>query len=487
MRAVRPAAAAALLVTAVLLVTAATIAPAQPLDTPPPPAAPRPLLIAAPAEVRLPNGLRLVVAERRGLPLVTARLMVLAGAEVDPPDEAGLAALTAGLLTRGTAHRDAPAQAAAAEALGGTLDSGAGWQQSSVGITVTTPRLDAALALVAEAVTEPAFAQAEIDRLRDETLDELKVAYTRPGTLAALAANRMLFGDGAYGHPSGGTPRSLPRITRDDVMRLHRERYRPDRAVLVLAGDVDLAQGQALARRHFGDWRAGAGEPPGTPPAAGRPSANSLTLIDMGDSGQAGVALALPLPAAGAKDQAAGEVASAVLGGGYSSRLNREIRIKRGLSYGAGSAFDARRQASVLHAAVQTKNASAAEVVALVQAQFDILAAAPVPDDELAARKAMLIGGFSRSVETTDGLAGQVAALIVEGRPAAELTTRIATLSAIDAAAVQNYAKSHFGAAERRVAVAGDAKAFEAALKAAAKEGQPVPQVVEAAALDLGP
>jgi zinc protease len=482
-RAVRPAA----LVAAMLLAVAASAVPAQPFDTPPPPAAPRPLQIAAPAEVRLPNGLRLVVAERRGLPLVTARLIVLAGAEVDPPSEAGLAALTAGLLTRGTTHRDAPAQAAAAEALGGTLDSGAGWQQSSVGITVTTPRLDAALALVAEAVTEPAFAQAEIDRLRDETLDELKVAYTRPGTLAALAANRMLFGDGAYGHPSAGTPKSLPRIARDDVVRLHRERYRPDQAVLVLAGDVDLAQAQQLVRRHFGGWTAGPGEAPATPAAAGRPSANALMLIDMGDSGQAGVALALPLPAAGAKDQAAGEVASAVLGGGYSSRLNLEIRIKRGLSYGAASAFDARRQAGVLHAAVQTKNDSAAEVVALVQAQLDALAAAPVPDDELAARKAMLIGRFSRSVEATDGLAGQVAALVVEGRPVAELTTRIAALSAVDAAAVQAYAKAHFGAAGRRVAVAGEAKVFAAALKAAAKEGQPAPQVVEAAVLDLGP
>ena len=462
-------------------------ASAQPFDTPPPPAAPRPLQIAAPAESMLDNGLRVVVAERRGLPLVTAQLLVLSGAEVDPPRQAGLAALTAGLLTRGTKRQPAPAQAAAAEALGGTLNSAAGWQQSAVGITVTTPRLDAALGLLAEAALQPAFAAAELARLRDETLDEMKVAYTRPGTLASLAANRMLFGDGAYGHPSAGTPASLPRITPADVQRLHLERYRPDNAVLVLAGDIDLARGLALVRRHFGVWVRPAVPMPAVPAAAGRPSAQTLTLIDMGDSGQAAVALALPLPAAGAKDEAAGEVANAVLGGGYSSRLNQEIRIKRGLSYGAGSAFDTRRGAGSLRASVQTKNGSAAEVVALVQAQIDSLATAPVPADELAARKATLIGGFSRGVETTAGLAGQVAALVVDGRPVAGLTTRIATLSTVDAAAVHAYAREHFAAAGRRVAVAGDAKVFDAALEAGVKEGQAAPLRVKAAALDLGP
>lgn len=462
----------------------ARAASAQPYDTPPPPAAPRPLQIAAPQSASLPNGLRVVLAERRGVPLVSTQLLVLSGAEMDPPRQAGLAALTAGLLTRGTRSRSAPAQAAAAEALGGTLSSAAGWHESGVGITVTTQRLTEALALVAQAVIEPAFAQTELDRLRAETLDELKVAYTQPGTLAGLAANRMLFGDGAYGHRASGTPKSLPRITRADVLRLHQQRFRPDNAVLVLAGDLGMDEALALARRHFAAWRAPAGELPTTPPAAGKPSAHTLTLIDMGDSGQAGVALALPLPPAGSPDLAAGQVANAVLGGGYSSRLNQEIRIKRGLSYGAGSALDARLSAGLLRAAVQTKNASAAEVVALVQAELDRLAAAPVPEDELAARKATLIGGFSRSVETTDGLASVLAALVVSGRPVANLTTRITTLSAVDAAAVQAYARSHFDAANRRIAVAGDKRAFEAALKATVKDGQALS--VNASELDLG-
>jgi zinc protease len=192
-----------------------------------------------------------------------------------------------------------------------------------------------------------------------------------------------------------------------------------------------------------------------------------VTVVDMGESGQAGVALVLPLPAGGAADQAAGEVANAVLGLGYSSRLNLEIRVRRGLSYSAFSNFDVRRQAGVLRASVQTKNESAAEVLGLLQAEIDGLARSPVPADEIEARKATLIGAFSRSVETTAGLAGQVAARLVTGQSPAGLTARIGALQAVDAADVQRYATAHFGAAQRRIVVAGDARQFEPALRAA--------------------
>jgi zinc protease len=158
---------------ALLLAAAAS---AQPFETPPPPAAPRPLAIAAPVEKALPNGLRVIVAPREGVPLVTAMLVVLSGSELDPPQLSGLASMTAGLLTQGTRRHTGPEIAAAAEALGGSLDSAAGWSQSLVAITVTTPRLGAALGLVAE-VARADLAPAEIDRLRAQTLDALKVTY----------------------------------------------------------------------------------------------------------------------------------------------------------------------------------------------------------------------------------------------------------------------------------------------------------------------
>jgi zinc protease len=462
-------------------VTWAAGAHAQSFDTPPQPAAPRPLSIAAPAEMRLPNGLRVVLAERRGVQLVTARLVLLAGAEADPPRLAGLASLTAALLTKGTQRHSASALAQAAESLGGALESGAGWHQSDVGITVTSPRLDEALGLVAETVQQPRFAPAELDRLRTQVLDELKLAYAEPGTLATLAAQHLLYGSGAYGHPAGGTPASLQRIRRADLLALHAAQYRPDQAVLLLAGDIDAESALRLAQRHFGAWRPVAGASVSSSPQqpAGSALAQTTAVIDMPQSGQAAVVLAVPLPPLGA-DRAAAAVMNSVLGGGFSSRLNQQIRIQRGLSYGAFSQLDSRRGGGALRLVVQTKNESAAEVAGLLQAELDQLVATPIGDDELAARKAT-IGDFSRSVETTAGLAAAVKALIVAGVPTAELRTRIAALGAVSAAEVQRYAAGRLGTGGRRLVVAGEAARFADALKAVA----PGLIVVPSAALDL--
>ena len=434
---------------------------AQPIDTQPPPAAPRPFSIAAPTEQRLPNGLRVVLAQRGGVQLVSARLVVLSGSEADPPQRAGLATLAAGLLTKGTRHRSASAQAREAESIGGSLDSSADWDQSELAITVAAPNLDAALGLLGDAAMHPTFAPAEIDRLRVQALDGLKVAYAQPGTLASLAAERLIYGNSPYGHPAGGTPASLARITRADLVALHAQRYRPDNAALVLAGDVDAATAMQLAARHFGSWRAPA-QPLVAATAAGasRPGlAPAAAVIDLPKSGQASVVLMAPVPPLVA-DRAAGAVMNAVLGGGYSSRLNQEVRIKRGLSYGASSALDNRRQGGAFIASVQTKNESAAEVVALLHAELERLIAAPVEAEELAARKATLIGSFSRAVETTAGLGAVLRSLIVAGLPLDDIGRRIDRLSAVNAADVQRLAAAHLGRSSRRIVVAGDATRF---------------------------
>jgi zinc protease len=462
-----PRAGLARLAFAALLAVLAAAAQAQPYTTPPPPAPPRPLAISAPSEGKLGNGLRVIVAHREGVPLVSVELVALAGAEVDPPRLAGLASLGAALMTQGTKRHSAPELAAAAEALGGSLDSGAGWNSASISITVTTPKLDAALALVAEVAREPVFAPDEIERVRTQTLDQLKVAYASPGTLAALVAERLAYGAGPYGHPASGTPESLPRITRDDLVAVHRRTFRPDNAVLILAGDIGADAALALARRHFGSWPVPAERAAPPPRAAAATSGPSVAIVDMANSGQAGVVVAVGLPERTGSERAIGAVLNSVLGSGYSSRINQEIRIKRGLSYGASSVVDARREAAFFRVAVQTKNESAAEVVRLVQEEIDRMMAEPVGAEELAARKATLIGGFSRSVETTAGLAVAIRSLVVANRPPAELKTRIEQLEAVTAEDIRRYAAAQLGPARRRIAVAGEANAFAAALKAA--------------------
>jgi len=454
---------------AALIATAlAGRATAADFPTAPPPPGPAPTLhIPTPVRQTLANGLEVVSVRRADLPLVTARLLIRRGGEMDPPGLAGLADLTANLLTKGAAGKTAPQIAAAAEALGGSIDAAAGWDQSSVGITVTTPRLDDALALLADVVRQPTFAQDELKRARKQAEDDLELMLSQPTALASLASARAVFGDGAYGHPRVGTPASLERITRADVQKLHQALYRPDNAVLVLTGDITPEQALELAQRRFGDWAKPSTTLPAVPAASGHSALPAVLVIDQPGGGQAGVVAAHAAPRRSDRQFYVGTVANAVLGGSYSARLNEEIRIKRGLSYGANSSFDPRRDGGLWLASAQTKNPSAVQVVQLMQGEFERLGKTAVPAAELAARKATLVGAYGRSLETTAGLARRVGELAVYGMDLGEVGRYVDAVESVTPAQIETYARAHLGPDGRHVVVVGDASTFGAAMRKA--------------------
>jgi len=420
--------------------------------------------VPTPREKVLANGLRVVVVNRAVTPLVSVALYLRSGAEVDPPKLSGLTDLTAGLLDKGTTTRSAPQLAEAADSLGGSLSTGAGFDHSQAAITVTTPKLGAAMELLADVVRHPTFAPEEIERERKQMLDALRVALSQPGSIAGIAAARAVFGAGAYGHSPGGTPTSLPRIKREDVVRLHATYYRPDNAVLVLAGDIDLEHAAQLAERSFGDWKAPSGSLPSSPAVQGTATLGSVIAIDLPGTGQAAVAAVHPGIPRNSNEFYPGLVTNAVLGGSYSARLNEEIRIKRGLSYGARSSLDVRRQGGSFGGSAQTKNPSAVEVAGLLLAEFDRLAATAPSDEELTARKATLSGNFGFSLETTRGLLGQVAELAVFGLPLDELARYLDKVQAVTGDQVRDFAHAHLGKEATTIVIAGDAKQFGDAL-----------------------
>jgi len=450
-------------------------------DALPEPGPARKVNIPVARDSTLPNGLRVVAVNRAVTPLVSVALYLRSGAEADPPKLAGLTDLTAGLLDKGTTTRTAPQIAEAADALGGSLGTGASFDASQAAITVTTPKLDAALALLADVVRHPTFADAEIERERKRMLDGLRLALSQPGSVAGFVAARSIYGDGAYGHPAGGTPASLPRIKRADVVKLHATYYRPDNAVLVFAGDVDLERAVQAATRAFGDWKAPATPLPKAPAGIGRSSVALAIAVDVPGTGQAAVTVLHAGIARNAPDFYAGIVTNAVLGGSYSARLNQEIRIKRGLSYGARSSLDLRRQGGAFAGSAQTKNPSAADVVALMLGEFAQLREAPVGADELAARKATLSGSFGFALETTRGLLGQIADLAVSGLPLDELSHYLDKVEAVSADQVRTFAATHLDADGLRIVVAGDGAQFATALAKA----YPKLERLDAAKLDL--
>ena len=474
--------AAAVLSAAGVLAAPPTAPAAAGFPTTPPAPGPAPqLTVPTPSSQVLANGLRVISVRRADLPLVTAQLVVRSGGEMDPPQLAGLADLTANLLSKGAAGKSAPQIAAAAEALGGSINAAAGWDESAVGITVTTPKLPQALDLLAEVVRQPNFSAAELQRAQAQALDDLHLMLSRPTTLAAFAASRGVFGAGAYGHSRSGTPASIARISRADVQQLHDRLYRPDNAILVLAGDITPAQALQLAQASFGDWSKPGTPLPQRPVGTAASQLPAIVLIDQHGAGQAGVVAAHAAPPRNDADYYVGTVANAVLGGSYSARLNEEIRIKRGLSYGAGSRLLPLGDAGMWLASAQTKNPSAPQVLDLMLGEFKRLGGSGVSGAELAARKATLIGSYGRILETTAGLAQQVAELAVYGVKLDEVGRYIQRVQAVTPKQIKAYARKHLDRAGSKLVVVGDATQFAAAIR----QAHPKAELLQAATLDL--
>ncbi|MGN6375908.1 MAG: M16 family metallopeptidase [Sphingomonas sp.] len=461
------------------VVTAATGADRQ---TPPPPSAAVKVHIPTPEVSTLANGMKLVVVERHDLPLVSAVVTTRGGAVLDAQGKAGTGSLMGDLLTKGTTTRSATQIAEQVESLGGSIDSGSGWDSSEASIDVRSSELAPALTILADVAQHPTFAPAEIDRDRARTIDAVNVQLKDPAALASMVATRAVFGGAPYGHLVSGTPASLKAIDRADLVNAYGATWRPDRAALVMVGDVTQAQATALATRLFGGWQAPADAAAAAPVAAtdSYPKPR-VVVVDLPDAGQAGVVVARPALARNDPDYYAAQVANTVLGGGFSSRLNQEIRVKRGLAYGAGSSLDARRRTGPLVARTQTKNPSAAEVVSIMVDQMKSLGTTAVADSELDPRKATLIGDFGREAETNSGVASIIATYLGEDVPVTEIDQFIPKVQAIDSTQVKQAAAHVLDPAQASIVVVGDAKQFLPALKTA----YPDLQEIEAGALDL--
>ncbi len=419
--------------------------------------------LARPAERTLANGLRVIVAARPALPLLSAELRVLTGSAADRDGLAGTATLTADVLTKGTATRSATDIARQIESLGSSLEVRADADTSTVSLDMLSMRAAETLAIAADVVMHPAFAADELERQRHQELDGLAISLKQPGTLARDTMMRLLFGDGPYGNIT--TLKSIAAVQRSDVQNFHASYWRPDNAVLVISGNVTADEGFALAERHFGVWARPAAPLPAAAADSAAATGRKAVFVDLPASGQAAVLVGTRGLARTDKDYIPALVTNSVLGGGYSARLNQEIRVKRGLSYGANSSLGARRQVGATLSNAQTKNETAAEVAALMDTEFRRLGTGTVATDELRARQASLIGGFGRDVETNSGLARQLSQLAAFQLPLSQLQAFIPDIAAVTPAQVQAMAARIYDPAHASLVVVADGAAAFAAVR----------------------
>jgi zinc protease len=465
----------------------------------PKPAPPKSVKIPNAKVKKLPNGLKVVVIEKRNLPLLTVQLQIPNGADSEATQDAGLASLTSTLLTKGTKTRSATEIAESMEFLGGSINSGASWNGSNVSIGITSDKINEAFKIFTDVILNPNFDQKEIDLLKTQTLDNLNYSLTQPGSLANFVASKFTFDE----HPTGGTPKSIEGIDRKKILEFYQTNFIPENSTLIFTGDISSIQANLLAQKYFGTWK----NPkkvyvPGTniiqtrSPKTREKSntvAKRLLVIDLPDSGQASVNFANKITDIGRIFE--GQISplivnpkyyesivlNSLFGGGYSSRLNQEVRIKRGLSYGAGSSFNWRINDSNFVARCQTKNESAAEVAELIIYEIERLTTELANNNELNPRKNVLIGDFRRDLETTNGLNYALSDLYLFNLSPNELNKYMDNVRKVTPEQVRDFAKENLKGGD--IIIVGDYKIFKDDL--AKRFPKAKVEVIKASELDL--
>ncbi len=432
----------------------------------PTPGTPRAYVFPEFSSVTLSNGLRVVIAPVRKLPLVTVLALVDAGAVADPLGQEGVSQLTAGLLTEGTGSLTGAALAELVETMGSTLDAGADWDGSVVKLTTLSSRLNEAIELMARVLTEPSLPDNEFNRLRTERLAELLQQRSEPRSLSDEAFSQTLYAAGArYARPDGGSEQSVRALTIEQVRAFYRARYSPRVTTVVLVGDLSVDDGVAMVTRVLGAW---SGVVPAiiSAPDALQPASRRVQIVRKADAPQTELRVGHGGPPRLTDDYFPLVLCNAILGGLFSSRLNLNLREEHAYTYGAHSGFDWRRWAGPfsMDAAVQS-DVTAAAVQEMLN-EFDKMRSAVVTDSELTLAQSYLDGVFPIRFETTRAIASALATQSIYGLPADYYDTYRARIRDVTAADILRVAQKHLDPAQLQVVAVGDPDAIAAPLAA---------------------
>ena len=374
-----------------------------------PPAAPATagFHVPAPARTVLKNGLAVLVLERRTIPLVQFRLLVKSGSTSDPAGREGTAALVARLLKRGTKARPAGQYFEEVEFVGGTIDTTAGPDASYVWAEFATRDMEVGFNLLSDLVQNPAFRPEEFEKEKRLALADIVDALDDPARVAQKAFASWLYGTHPYGRPVDGNERSVQAITRDDAVSFYASRYVPNNAVLAIVGDVDAKQAARSADRYFSAWKrrtVTAGAIAEATPVRGR----KVLLVDKPDATQSQIRFGNVAIRRADADYFPLIVGNTVLGGGFTSWLVSEVRVKRGLTYSIASRVETLRSSGSFSVSTFSKNASVLETIQVALDQVRRLRGGDLPPEDLDKARSYLAGLYPLRIESPEDLAAEI-------------------------------------------------------------------------------
>lgn len=422
----------------------------------------------------LGNGLSLAVIERRGLPMVSLALVVPAGSASDPAPRPGLASLTADMLDEGSGNRSALDMQAALARLGTELDTEVGADAVVLSLTLVDRFVPDALGLLAEIVARPRLDSADLERVRTLRLNRIRQLRDVPGVNAEVVFAREVFGRHPYGHLTIGTSESLAGIGQAQVAGFHERHYDPARATLIAAGAVDEAEFARQAADALSGWMARSGHEgassdaeraAGLAPLPPAQPARRLFIVDRPGAAQTELRVGHLGAPRRTPDFHALVLVNAVLGGHFSSRLNLNLRERRGFTYGVRSAFDFRAMAGPFSVQTSVQTDATAEAAAEILGEIRAITAdRPVGDDERGLSEATLTKGYPRNFETAGQAARGVAQMAIYGLPDDTFAMFCPRVRAVTPADLARVAAQYLHPDRAIVVAVGDRARIEAGL-----------------------
>ena len=431
----------------------------SPPQLPPPPS----LKLPTVQESRLQNGLRLVVVPMHEVPIVQVVLSIAGGAREDG-SLPGLATFTANMLDEGAGTRDANGIAAEAAYLGASLNTSADWNGINVALRVPKRTMGPALDLVADVALRPTFLGAEVKRQRELRLANLIQQRDQPAAVATLAYNAIVFPEGhPYHRPLGGDSASTVALDSATVRGFYTRTVSPDRATLIVTGDVTLAEARAELERRFGAWKALGAPQEGGSGASAQPPARptAVYLVDKPGAAQSVVRIGHQGVERTNPDYYAIQVMNTLLGGSFSSRLNTNLRETKGYTYGARSGFDYQPLPGAFTASADVRtdvtDSSLVEFFREMRRIRDTL----VTPAELERTKQYLALRVPGSFETTGQMANQIGTLLTFGLPFTWFDDYVRRIMAVSAEEVRRVARSYVHPDSIAVVIVGDVQKIE--------------------------
>jgi len=422
---------------------------------PPAPAELRPVRFPPFVNQRLANGVSIIVVAKREQPVVTLSLSFNAGAVWDPAGKAGLASMVASLLTKGTERRTADQLAEDVERTGGVIGAGADDDFITLTISGLSENTAQMFATLGEVVRTASYPAEEVELARTQALSGLQASLAEPEFLAGRQFVREVYGRHPYG--AWTTPATLRAITREDIVRFHRERIRPAGALLVVAGDVDPAAVREMADRAFAGWTGAAAPPPTLPDILPRPR-SEIVLVHKPGAVQSNIVAGFSFITPRDPSFYPLTVMNRVLGGGADSRLFMILREQKGWTYGSYSDFSRPRGVGVFRATAEVRTEVTDSALGELLRQLNRIRNEPPSDSEITAARNYLTGRFPLTIETADDIAGRVATARLLGLPDDYVIRYRDRIAAVTRAQIAAAARSRLTTDRMVVVVVGDGR-----------------------------